>query len=317
MQGNLNKWLKIKDLKLPKYFYWKWGHNAYWTSEELESNFKVEINWKEYNHKFYLLGNFPDSPKYKLEKVEEEDFKISIIKSHIQKCIRRKMHIKAVRSAYNMIDLDFNQFIRRINIIMLEDTCLMDSYYNLIWMMLAFSTKLWEPLNIHIEWLLGLVHNLCDTVHIVVYDKKNIHQGELYLDNIGELEKSMIYSLQIRKSYGGMICDLDMIQSIINGLKLKNIEIIKKPVRRVSLVMKYLPFQLYELSAVDFHCVPYIISSVKQKFPFLFEDEIKNLIWEYRSGINLRHKSQNKINENYLKIDKFLNNFSINILKKL
>ena len=43
MQSNLNKWFDLKELNIPKYFYWKWGNNAIWTHDEYEGNFKVEI----------------------------------------------------------------------------------------------------------------------------------------------------------------------------------------------------------------------------------------------------------------------------------
>ena len=319
MQSNLNKWLDLKELNIPKYFYWKWGKNAVWTDVEKDGNYKFEINWKDYNHKLVLIGDFPESPEYKLDQIEDGEFQISIMKSHIQKCVRRKLNIHAVRSSYHLLTIDFNQFIRRINIIMLEDVTLMDSYCNLIWMMLGFSTKTWKPLNIHIEWLLGVVHTLCEVNELIKFDKNNIHLSELYLDGLNQEQKSLIYSMQIRKSYGGMKSDTEMIQSIIND-KIKefknNQSVLKIPIKRVSLVMQYLEFKNYELSGIDFHCVPHIIEKVKEKYPQFYEQEIKSLIWKFRSGINLRNKPVKK-SKDFLKIEKFLDNFSRRILKTL
>ena len=319
MQSNLNKWFDLKELNIPKYFYWKWGNNAIWTHDEYEGNFKVEINWKDYNHKLTLIGDFPEDQEYKLDQIEYGEFQVSIMKSHIQKCVRRKLNIQAVRSSYHLLTIDFNQFIRRINIIMLEDTTLMDSYCNLIWMMLAYSSKIWCPLNIHIQWLLGVVHNLCEVNEVIEYEKKNIFRTELYLDELSIDQKSLIYSMQIRKSYGGMKSDTEMIQSIINQ-KIKDFKsggkVLKMPVKRISLIMQYLPFKNYELSGVDFHCVPYIIDKVKEKYQEYYEQQIKSLIWKYRSGINFRSPEVKKSKE-YLRIERFLDNFSKNILKKL
>jgi len=319
MQSNLNKWLDIKDLNIPKYFYWKWGKNAIWTNQEFEGNYRLEINWKDYNHTLILIGDFPEDREYKLEDIEDNNFQVSIMKSHIQKCVRRKLNIQAVRSAYHLLTIDFNQFIRRINIIMLEDTTLMDSYCNLIWMMLAYSSKKWHPLNLHIQWLLGVVHNLCEINQVIKYDKSCINRSELYLEELNEEQKSLIYSMQIRKSYGGLKCDTEMIQSIIN-MKIKEFKqgknVLKKYVKRVSLVMHYLPFKNYELSGIDFHCVTNIINKVKEKYPQYYEEQIKSLIWKYRSGINYRY-TEIKKPKDYLKIEKFLNNFSRNILKNL
>lgn len=319
MQANLNKWLNLKELNIPKYFYWKWGKNAIWSDKEEPGNYMFEINWKEYNHKLILIGDFPEDQEYKLDQIEDGDFQISIMKSHIQKCVRRKLNVHAVRSSYHLLTIDFNQFIRRINIIMLEDVTLIDSYCNLIWMMLAFSTKTWKPLNLHVQWLLGVVHNLCEQNQLIEYDKNNIHRSELYLDGLDQEQKSLIYSMQIRKSYGGMKSDTEMIQAIIND-KIKkfrnNEKVIKEPVRRISLVMQYLPFKNYELSGVDFHCVPYIIDKVNEKYPQYYDQQIKSLIWKFRSGINLRQETIKK-SKDFLKIEKFLDSFSRKILKGL
>ena len=89
MQSNLNQWLKIKDLNIPQYFYWKWGKNAYWTQIEPSGNARLEINWKEYNHKVILVGDFPISLEYNFDHSDPDEFKISIMKSHIQKCVQK------------------------------------------------------------------------------------------------------------------------------------------------------------------------------------------------------------------------------------
>ena len=82
-----------------------------WTDKEEPGNYKVEINWKEYNHKLILIGDFPEDQEYKLDQIEDGDFQISIMKSHIQKCVRRKLNVHAVRSSYHLLTIDFNQFI--------------------------------------------------------------------------------------------------------------------------------------------------------------------------------------------------------------
>ena len=316
-QKNLNQWLNIKDLNIPKYFYWKWGEDAIWTNEKKKGNFEVEIFWKEYNHKLILVGNYPENTVYNLNNIEDPN--IPLMKSHLQKCVRKKLYTKAVKTAYQLINSNFNEFIRRINIIMLEDTILVDSYVNLIWMMLAFSSKKWFPQRIHIEWLLGIVHNLCDIELYDEYETHNVPKQRLYISDLNINQQSIIYSMQIRISYGGMKGDMSMIQYLIN----KNIkkfrngeEIIKKKVRRVSLIMEFLPYKKFDFSAVDFHCYPYFTKNIKNKFPEYFEDEIEKIVWKFRSGINVR-KKQIKSSDDWNKIKNYVTWLSEIILKNL
>ena len=202
---------------------------------------------------------------------------------------------------------------------MLEDTTLMDSYCNLIWIMLAFSSKTWKPDKKHIQWLLGVVHNMCEVNETLQFDKNDVYRKELYLDGLTLEQQSIIYSLQIRKSYGGMKCDMEMIQSIINQ-KMKEFKqggnIKKLRVRRVSVILKYLPFKNYELSGVDFHCVSIMLEKIKEKYPRFSLEDLKKIIWKYRSGINIRTHIP-KENNDFKTIKTFVDNYSYNILKKL
>ena len=317
-QANLNKWLNINDLNIPKYFYWKWGNNAIWTHEKKSGNFEALIMWKDFNHKIYLVGDYPQNELFNLK--NQEDLNIPLLKSHLQKCIRRKLHTKAVKTAYQLINYNFNEFIRRINIIMLEDVILMDSYCNLIWMMLAFSTKKWNPERIHVEWLLGVVHNLCESNLYNEYTTLNISPKKLYISNLNQEQKSLIYSMQIRTSYGGLKSDMIMIQDLIN----RNIDtfrnggnVNKIKVRRVSIVLEFLPYKQFHLSGVDFHCYPFMIKSVKKKYPELFEDEISKLIWIYSSGVNPRKNKIPKENDKWKKIKKYVEWLSRKILESI
>ena len=316
-QGNLNKWLNVTDLQIPKYFYWKWGENPVWTNELKNGNFCEKIYWKEYNHNLILIGDYPDDKPYNLNYINDPN--IPLMKSHLQKCIRRKLFTKSVKTGYQLINTNFNEFIRRINIIMLEDTVIVDSYINLIWIMLAYSTKKWIPQRFHIEWLLGIIHNLCDIDQSNVYNCNCVSKTSLYISDLSLDQKSIIYSMQIRKSYGGLKSDMHMIQNLINNNIInfrKGNNIIIKPVRRVSLIMEFLPYKSFDISAVDFHCYPYIIKSIKKKFPQFFEDEIKNLIWKNRSGINFRKKIPKESTE-WNKIKGYINWLSTNILNNL
>ena len=64
---------------------------------------------------------------------------ISVVKSALQKNVRRCRPEQAVRCALHLINLSFTDFIRRVPIIILEDSILHPSFHVLIWFMVADS----------------------------------------------------------------------------------------------------------------------------------------------------------------------------------
>ena len=63
---------------------------------------------------------------------------IPLLKSNLQKCIRRGLTDKAIITAYNLIQIDFWSFIRRIIIISIEDVSVLENIPFLSWCLLAF-----------------------------------------------------------------------------------------------------------------------------------------------------------------------------------
>ena len=43
-----------------------------------------------------------------------------------------------------------------------------------------------------------------------------------------------------------------------------------------------------ELSAVDFHCYPGMVTKIQKLYPELTESDIREMIWDFRSSYNLR-----------------------------
>ena len=336
-----NKNGEIVDTK--RFFYLKWTNkfkpeiNAQWLDERPnDANFIEEIKWNQVRkgHTFYLCGTFPDINEKKFFLHHETKYKnIHNLKSHLQKNIRKQDDILAISTSYHLLKIDPIEFLRRLPIIMIEDVYLHESYTTLIWLMVALSsTTSFKIKKYMYEWILGLVYVLCkinikDQItneELEEYnsssfkDMKLVDRLHLFRTlNIDQM--SILYSFYLRIAYGGMNCDIQMFEEysyiwykrFLNNNIEKNINTMK--LRPISIFVKELNLEDWDLSAIDFHCNSKIIEFIKKKFPEYEDDDIKKLIWYNSSSINRRITNNeyntsdwNKIKNHVLKTQKYL-----------
>ena len=328
-QKRLDTWIDIKLIPrlTPTIFYidWNWERsypvsNAVMLKESIDITknyytFQKYIAWRDFKSKLLICGNFPKEQLqapyrfYGNPRIRNKSF----LKSHLQKCIRRCKDAEAVKTAFDLMQLDFLMFLRRIIIIMIEDVHLHQSISTICWMMVAYGENEWNPSKNHIEWLLGIVSllSLSKFAHSVprisIIDMNNYKSK---LDSLYDKSKkrfTVLWCLLLRKSYGGMKCDMDMLNGaftvwydILPHLKkkLENQEIKRLfyiPVKAVSVALQSLVLQQYCLEAVDFHCYPEICNQLLYSLDEeyiekneLDEEKLKSLIWKFNSKINVR-----------------------------
>lgn len=114
---------------------------------------------------------------------------VSVHKSNLQKAIRRGLKEYALCSAWAMLNIDAMEIIRRLAIIMIEDTTLIDRSAIWVWLMMAVasssaseSTTACYSLTEHdIRIILAMVEFLCDQKEVSFcayhHDKKTLFQG--------------------------------------------------------------------------------------------------------------------------------------------
>lgn len=301
MQTFIDKWVTVNDIKInqtkyPPIFYLNWSKTrcrpyqdkqAHFLKKLPKHNFYRKVKWTE--GYIYVIGNFPKDSPYKFK--ESEIKHDQLLKSHIQKCVRRQLSAKAISTAYTLMTVNFQSFIRRLPIIMIEDTILHESFSTLIWMMLAYPK--WLPTVKQYEWLLGVVHLISSSKIADTPDISNLSKNELVSNTSSYI--NIIYSLQIRKAFGGMNGDIEMIDKYIriwNNRFSKN----KIPTEfttkiRIIDIMSIEPITKddIEYAAVDFHCFKVILSWINNSYPEYDEDDIKKAIWFGSSGYNKRH----------------------------
>ena len=235
--------------------------------------------------------------------------KTNYLLSHLQKAIRRMDDIKSVKSAKHLIDLDYTSFIRRLPIIMLEDTTIHESFPILIWLMIASSKGFPMKKEIN-KWLLGVVYHLSKCNYITAYSSGDIEEIEINGDDL------IPQSLRFRKAYGGMKGDMNMIEYYTHLLINKKIKINNDKIGIIKIEMDSLHRREWIIEANDFHCNRYIINYISKHFPKLDKVYIKELIWIFSSSQNNRvcvDKDQKK-EKDWDKISKLVNTYQKNCI---
>ena len=270
------KFLKEKPLDVDFSETFKIKNTEYMICGKINSSFKNYV--------------FPDKNKYT---------KSVYLSSHLQKAIRRMDSEKSVKTALHFINLDYNSFIRRLPIIMLEDVTFHECFPVLVWLMIA-NTKGFTIKEEIVKWLLGVVYTLSQIKEYTQYIK--------YKDTL-ETNGENIYlqSLRFRKSYGGMKGDMEMIEYYKRHIDNGEIIVRDDKINIIKLDIGDLEYKEWIKSANDFHCNRYIVKHVS-KYTELDDEKIKRLIWNFRSCFNKRHPKIEYDDEDKLEWEKIKKN---------
>lgn len=329
---------KSNQYKIKRYFYVSWENKfkptvqAYWTDTKPEKvNFieQIQCNYIKTGYYFYICGYIKDFEDKSFNLTSEKVYKnIPYLKSHLQKCIRKKDDIRAISSCYHLLKLSLNEVLRRLPIIMLEDTILHESFTTIIWLMIAITSKKFKMQKYIYEWILGIIYTLCiiDVIDVIDITEQDI----ITLLPIEQLNKyndldsnycSLLYSMHLRIAYGGEENDIKLIKSYISlwekRFRNKIVKINSITVRPISINVKELELDDWDLSAIDYHCNSTFLNVILKKYDDLKEEELKKMIWHNSSNINMRIKkdlynidSWNEIKDYVTKTQKYLLNSS-------
>ncbi len=298
------------EIKIKRFFYLKWTNKfkpdfeATWYDERPQDvNFIQEVKWANVrkSHTFYICGNFPDLDEKKFFIPHEAKYKnIHLIKSHLQKTIRKQDDTLAVPSAVHMLKIEAMDLFRRLPIIMIEDAKLHKSFSTLIWLLVAVSSTTFKMKKYMYDYILGVIYVLTkikkkDVINYVseTARPKTIDLLQHY-NELNDEQCSLLYSMHLRVSYGGMQGDMEMFEQYANvwytrfknnsNEKIETMEV--PPISFFS--VKPLELEQWDLSAIDFHCQTSFIDLINKKYPDIEADEIKKLVWFNSSSINTR-----------------------------
>jgi hypothetical protein len=209
------------------------------------------------------------------------DATIPLLKSNLQKAIRRCHTDIACESALAIFRKSPVELMRRLGVIYIEDVCLQDSYSIVIWWMI---TDTFYKYSIYDQSLLiSIIVSLCNC-HTTC-DREFISTTK---ENVNELEDDAVIALYYRQLYGGMKGDMEMLRHAIGYYKKYPEKIVKTDYDIPWPTMNSETGILEE--AIDFHPFPCMLNILAKKTG-LEPAQIRDAIWNAESSLNVRKKT--------------------------
>jgi len=317
---SITNWFKIKNIDYiasPKYFYYDHFNNIInFSVERPKDYYKIgSIRWNKYDTMLYICcskntRNFSNKNNKKISYFRNlvfDKFKrdqIPILKSNLQKCVRRSLINPSINTALTLLCLDANQLLRRLSIIMLEDVMLNNDILLLIWLTCAHS-KGFSINDVLMVKVINMVYFITKSEFRESYDKINNFNLKKYdINKLNLKEQNILWALQLRCSYGGMTGDMEMINYFTKIWYKRFISkfILEDNPNLLKLEdLRIMTLKDIHGSSIDFHCTN-IINYIKNKYPKYSEDEIKKSIWNNRSKKNYRDflRDENNLNASNL-----------------
>lgn len=228
---------------------------------------------------------------------------LPLLKSNLQKAVRRCLITEAINSAIAIIQKDPLELLRRLPIIYIEDVCLMDSYPIVVWLMMAEKEHKLDSNDIDI--LLHIVKSLCETQSYYNGNESNNIDRKLFELSHNNLQNNdhndCLLSLYYRALYGGMKEDMLMLKKSIYYYVEKPFEIEKTiydciNYSKIERILNIIP------QAIDFHPFPQIINILVKQTNF-DNNDIKMCVWFVESGLNVRKPETIEKSREYEKKD--------------
>ena len=298
---------------------------TYYLNKKLQTEINIDNKIKNYNNikyktniinlksnylqnkslKVYLCSSIPSSSKLIFKTTKYYHFEL--LKSCLQKAVRRRKPETAVRILYQLFSQDILNTLRRLPLIMLEDSLLYIRFQSLVvWLMVACNNN-FNPSIEMIYSILNMIYMIALTDKVdrtsVNYDKDIDYLKIMEKNN--QLINNTIGPIIIRNCYGGMKNDMQWMLYVAENwykrlnnsnkkewkLLLKNEYSKKIPIHYLkSLIENEELLQEDKLSeAIDFHCFRYLSKLVKKRIGRSIDEEtVKSLIWKHRSSVIMK-----------------------------
>lgn len=212
------------DHRVPEYFYLDWLDESaepsaiFLASSPPRAQVVGVIQWRQAKRPITLccspdvvrgVGWNPPAERTYSRAAEQ------LLKSHMQKCVRRSLSELAVDTAAHLMRLNLSELLQRLGVIIIEDAALFDGFPVLVWLMAA-ELKGFKLCRHHYSWVLGVVHAAAackhrDCRHMA--DDFNLSQVSKRLKN--PKHKALIYSLVLRRDYKCMAGKVIMTHKVL------------------------------------------------------------------------------------------------------
>jgi hypothetical protein len=261
-------------------------------------NYKASFEYKPEPTDTFIVTKLNVKLYYRKPTIEKDapipvidcKYSVPLIKSNLQKAIRRRDHQIAIQSALALVQMAPMELLRRLPIIYIEDVCLMDSYPIVVWLMMADKVLT----SIDIDILLHIVNSLCSCESFFPYVKNDL----CYAYSHKSLQDSdALLSLHYRSLYGGMKGDMQMLKVSIDYYRMHPNEIGQTAYNCIDYSVINPNIDVL-IEAIDFHCYPQMLHTLN-KLTHIDKDTIKMCIWFVESGYNVRKPETQVASEQY------------------
>lgn len=294
------------------YFILDEKYQAYWRLTNNQPNtYLFKYGSKKLNKTFHLVNVSINQNDFTvINKSTYSNFHVPMLKSLLQKTIRRQMTELALKTAKTYLTIDPIGFLRRLLIISCEDVFLCSTYtHTIVWFYIAVKLGQYSLCQKDCDFLMSYVESLCIEsryIRPMTYtpssnNKKIVNKYTFKRDSEAV---AMILSLELFyvNTQFHLTGDNNMFLNVINTTTDKttfnklNVCIQSNFYENIQ----FMKFSDYDPIGIDFHNFPFIIKYVNKSiithFPNLSEeelnDEIRQCIWHCRSGINLRKQDE-------------------------
>lgn len=343
--------------------FFEYKSNSLDLSDKSKVSFSAIVNIKEYNTKMNIIRIYNETnisnEIYDYEKYYRNyqligKKTLSLCKSNLQKCIRKKMTDEAIRTALAIYRYNPNELLRRLPIIMIEDTLPHPEFFGkLVWWMCAVS-KGYKLTHNELKEIFNCISTMCESSTYEVFTSKLLGIDiiddiiEKEIDKLSIKEQTFIWVLEIRKLYKGMKCDRDMLgyhqqlwlQRFLSqksdDQKSKNTKWYDRLIDQVLYDIDLSSIDDFNkddilIESIDYHPYPFIPKKIIEKIKNNYNDNdlniprIKLIIWMCRSRTNYRTPINmdtfvpitNDLNNDYKLIKKELDTFCSWLLSKI
>lgn len=206
-----------------------------------------------------------------LSSPREVQYPLPVLKSNLQKAIRRKKQEHALSTADYMISQYSVEFVRRLSVIMVEDTQIHTRYLSeIVWLMVAMSR--------------GYILTEFDRTVLLESVQACLTSSYRYNLKVGSSRRhqpndSVSLALYLRSIFGGMEGDIMFMERIRNRYQEGTISVCSHTVELPAIDEFVLRTHLLPES-VDFHCYPNLLENVPRL--------TKEAVWWCLSSVNTR-----------------------------
>jgi len=285
--------ITFRQIELPKLYYIYDRENLLVYISEKEPNIDYCKHIVTTPQKIFVgkIGYFND----KITNIVVNKKNTSVIKSNLQKAIRRKIQDVALQSAMVLI---FNgeaiTLLRRLTIISFEDVYINKYYPIIVWYYIALSSG-YELCEDDVDFIYSYIILLCNinVVHNYMEDTPKKYILNEIKDNV------YCVSLYMRIQYGGFNGEICFMNNIIEGILNGSIKVCDNEITLIKYKITETPMVYLDCS-IDFHCFPKMPAKVLSKLNpnlNLTEDDIRHYIWVYDSSINVRSTKTNNVTD--------------------